>query len=66
MDNSPEKALVDIESVLKTTPNDFSALCIQAKIMNELGQFEKSLMIWHQARRVRIDRPEVSHIIVAR
>ena len=64
MDNSPEKALVDIESVLKSSPNEFSALCIQAKIMNELGQFETSLMIWHQARRVRTNRPEVSHLVL--
>jgi hypothetical protein len=59
MDNEPKHALKDIQKVLDTTPRDFNAICTHAKIIYQLGQFERSLMVWHQARKMKRGSQEV-------
>ena len=44
----PKMALEDLASVLKDEPNNFVAICTEAHCMFLVGNFEKSLMVWHK------------------
>ena len=49
----PKDALEDIHKVLKWRQDDFHGLCIRADIFQELGQFEKSLLVWQRVKKLR-------------
>ena len=49
----PKDALEDIHKVLKWRQDDFHGLCIRADIFQELGQFEKSLLVWQRVKKIR-------------
>ena len=72
--NEPKMALEDIKEVLKDEPEDFLAICTkvviytfllynissyQAKCMFLVGDFEKSLVVWHKAKQLRGNTTEV-------
>jgi len=59
MNNDPEWALKDILKVLAVLPNDFSAICTHAKAIYQMGQFERSLMLWHKAKKIKRTSQEV-------
>lgn len=59
MDNDPTYALKDIQKVLVSQPEDFHAICTHAKIIYHLGQFERSLMLWHKAKKIKKSSQEV-------
>ena len=59
MNNDPEWALKDILKVLTVLPNDFNAICTHAKAIYQLGQFERSLMLWHKAKKIKRTSQEV-------
>ena len=44
----PKMALEDLASVLRDEPNNFVAICTEAHCMFLVGNFEKSLMVWHK------------------
>ena len=51
--HKPKDALEDVLKVLKWRPNDFDGLCIHANIFHQLGQFERSLLVWHRVKKIR-------------
>ena len=51
--HKPKEALEDVLKVLKWRPNDFDGLCIHANIFHQLGQFERSLLVWHRVKKIR-------------
>ena len=57
--DSPKLAYEDTLEVLKEDPDDFFAICVKAKCMYMMGDFEKSLMVWHKARKIRPNVQEV-------
>ena len=57
--DEPQLAFEDILEVLKDDPEDFSAICAKARCLFTMGEFEKSLMVWHQARKMRSNVLEV-------
>ena len=58
--DEPGLACQDILEVLKAEPKDFTATCVKAKCMFMMGDFEKSLLIWHSANKIRGNMVEVS------
>ena len=59
--DEPGLAYEDILEVHKDDPEDFFATCVKAKCMFMMGDFEKSLVVWHQARKIRGNVVEVVH-----
>ena len=57
---APKLAYEDTQEVLKDDPEDFFALCVKAKCMFMMADYEKSLMTWHKARKIRPNVKEVS------
>ena len=57
---APKLAYEDTQEVLNDNPEDFFALCVKAKCMFMLADYEKSLMAWHKARKIR---PNVKEVI---
>ena len=57
--DEPELAYEDILEVLKEDPKDFVATCVKAKCMFRMGDFEKSLVIWQNAKKIRANVVEV-------
>ena len=57
--DDPRLAYEDILEVLKDEPEDFFATCVQAKCMFMMGDFEKCLMVWHKANKIRGNVVEV-------
>ena len=72
--NQPKLALSDVEQVLKEDSDIFPAICTQvrpccyyfsskasskAQCLFLLGDFEKSLVVWHKAKKLRGNTPEV-------
>ena len=51
--HKPKDALEDVLKVLKWRPNDFHGLCIHADIFHQLGQLEKSLLVWQRVKNIR-------------
>ena len=53
MGNAPDLACRDVVEILKEDPDNFVATCIKARCMFLMGDFVMSLMVWHQARKMR-------------
>ena len=51
--HKPKEALEDVLKVLKWRSSDFEGLCVHAEIFHQLGQFEKSLLVWHRVKKIR-------------
>ena len=58
--DEPNLAYDDILEVLKENPDDFIATCVKAKCMYMMGDFEKCLLVWHKARKIRGNIAEVN------
>ena len=54
-----DMAYEDTVEVLKDEPENFFGTCVKAKSMFRMGNFEKSLMIWHKAEKLRPNMQEV-------
>ena len=61
--NNPRLAMEDLKEVMKEEPNSIPGYCIMAKSMFMIADFEKSLSLWHKARKLRERSPEVNDAI---
>ena len=61
MADAPELAYADVVEVLNEDPDDFLATCVKAKCMFLMGDFERSLLVWYKARKMRGNVVEVMH-----
>ena len=59
MGDAPELAYADVVEVLSEDPDDFIATCVKARCMFLMGDFERSLMVWYKARKMRGNVVEV-------
>jgi len=56
-------ALEDLDEVLLEDPDYIEVFCTQAKCMYLIGDYEKSLVLWHKAKKMRQKQPEVKEAI---
>ena len=61
--NEPMLAMEDLKEVMKEEPNSIPGFCIMARSMFMTADFEKSLSLWHKARKLRERSPEVNEAI---
>merc|ERR1711923_165629 len=59
----PLTALEDLQEVLVEDPNNIEVFCTQAKCMFLIGDFEKSLLLWHKAKKLRKKHPGLREAI---
>ena len=67
MGDAPEVAYADVVEVLSEDPDDFLATCVKGRCMFLMGDFERSLMVWYKARKMRgnvveVMQDKVSHV----
>ena len=61
--NEPRLAMEDLKEVMNEEPNSIPGFCIMARSMFMTADFEKSLSLWHKARKLRERSPEVNEAI---
>ena len=67
MGDVPELADADVVEVLSEDLDDYLATCVKVKCMFLIGDFERSLMVWYKARKMRgnvgeVMQEKVSHV----
>ena len=61
--NEPKLAMEDLKEVMIEEPDSIPGYCIMAKSMFMIADFEKSLVLWHKARKLRERNQEVKDAI---